>query len=150
MKHLVYAQFNPETGEITYIGAGTRQRIRKCSPTTRSGPHLVFLQNLRRMGYMPRHYTVVLAEGLTKEEAHAVERQLIETVKPIFNYKGVASCAEKRMVHRRMSELSDDEVRSIRIARKKGLTYSDLSETFNLNNSSLHGIVQGRFFPHVV
>jgi hypothetical protein len=131
MNQYVYAHINPVTAEVVYIGKGRHERA--WSLSRRDPLHAKFLRNLSNMGYSPTDYGIVVAGGLTDDEASALELRLIKQLKPLFNQQGVSAANAGRGEKNKQAVLSDDLVRKMRaetglslraIGRKYGVTYS--------------------------
>jgi hypothetical protein len=77
----VYTHTDPETGEIVYVGEGTGQRF--SAVNTRASEHSQFLKEVihdKRLDCFQ-----IVESRLTKEDARALEYQLITKYKPKFN-----------------------------------------------------------------
>jgi hypothetical protein len=77
----VYTHTDPATGEIVYVGEGTGQRF--SAVNTRASDHSWFLKEVihdKRLDCFQ-----IVESRLTKEEARALEYQLITKYKPKFN-----------------------------------------------------------------
>ena len=77
----VYTHADPDTGEIVYVGEGTGQRFAAVNP--RSADHSAFL---KEMIHNKRTDCFNIVESrLTKEQARAIEKQLIAKYNPKYN-----------------------------------------------------------------
>jgi hypothetical protein len=77
----VYTHADPDTGEIVYVGEGTGQRF--AAVNTRSADHSAFL---KEMIHDKRTDCFNIVESrLTKEQARAIEKQLIAKYNPKYN-----------------------------------------------------------------
>lgn len=77
----VYTHTDPTTGEIVYVGEGTGQRF--SAVNTRANDHSQFLKEVihnKRLDCFQ-----IVESRLTKAEARAIEKQLINKYKPKFN-----------------------------------------------------------------
>lgn len=77
----VYTHTDPATGEIVYVGEGTGQRF--AAVNTRANDHSVFLKEIIHNKQLECFQLV--ETRLTKEQARALEKQLIERYNPKFN-----------------------------------------------------------------
>jgi hypothetical protein len=77
----VYTHTDPDSGEIVYVGEGTGQRF--AAVNTRSADHSAFL---KEMIHNKRTDCFNIVESrLTKEQARAIEKQLIAKYNPKYN-----------------------------------------------------------------
>jgi hypothetical protein len=77
----VYTHTDPATGEIVYVGEGTGQRF--AAVNTRSADHSQFLKEVIHDKKL--NCFCIVESRLTKEQARAVEKQLIAKYNPKFN-----------------------------------------------------------------
>lgn len=77
----VYTHTDPTTGEIVYVGEGTGQRF--AAVNTRDAPHSQFLKEVIHDKKL--NCFSIIESRLTKEQARAIERELIARYRPRFN-----------------------------------------------------------------
>jgi hypothetical protein len=77
----VYTHSDPTTGEIVYVGEGTGQRF--AAVNTRSANHSAFLKEV--IHEKRTDCFNIVESRLTKEQARAIEWQLIQKYNPKFN-----------------------------------------------------------------
>jgi hypothetical protein len=77
----VYTHTDPATGEIVYVGEGTGQRF--AAVNTRSSDHSAFLKEV--IHEKRTDCFTIVESRLTKEQARAIEWQLIQKYNPKFN-----------------------------------------------------------------
>ena len=77
----VYTHTDPATGEIVYVGEGTGQRF--AAVNTRSADHSAFLKEV--IHEKRTDCFTIVESRLTKEQARAIEWQLIRKYNPKFN-----------------------------------------------------------------
>lgn len=148
MKHYVYAHILPETGEIIYIGVGTRERAYASSH--RKEPHLKVLNNLMDAGYTPSDYVVILAQGLSKSEAHTVELSLIDTIKPMMNWAIKGASCFRRGADAVKAKLTEADVLAIRSCYALGhTTMRALGSLYGVDSSTISSIVNRRGWTHI-
>ena len=77
----MYTHTDPATGEIVYVGEGTGQRF--AAVNTRSANHSAFLKEV--IHEKRTDCFNIVESRLTKEQARAIEWQLIQKYNPKFN-----------------------------------------------------------------
>ena len=77
----VYTHTDPESGEIVYVGEGTGQRF--AAVNTRSSDHSAFLKEVIHNKKL--NCFSIVESRLTKEQARAIEKELISRYNPRFN-----------------------------------------------------------------
>lgn len=102
-QHYVYAHL--DNGFPVYVGVGEGGRAWMTNATTRKPDHKEWM-----LSQLPENLTIqFLATGVTKEEAHSLERQIIFELKPKFNktvpvykckWKAPASARKKNWKYR--------------------------------------------------
>lgn len=77
--HYVYAHL--DEGEPVYVGVGKGGRAWQCSPNSRSEEHIKWMLNK-----LPENLELqIVASGVSKSEAHSLERQIVYELKPKYN-----------------------------------------------------------------
>lgn len=82
----VYLHRDPQTGEVRYVGAGSKGRAWACGWSARGGPrrgnrtkeHQRWLQNLFAAGYTMANIVVIVKQGLPRSGALGIEKKEIE------------------------------------------------------------------------
>jgi hypothetical protein len=102
--YYVYLHVDPETHETLYVGHGSRHRAWVYSTAPKGGKryghrnkqHFDRLLDLTNKGYLPSDWVEIIERGLTKEQAKELEKEMIETYKPLLNRaKGLGSYIDK-------------------------------------------------------
>jgi len=91
--YYVYIHVDPETKEVLYVGMGKGSRAYATKTTKtkqaayghRSPEHSEHLDRLLDKGYLPHEWIIFINRGLIKEEALHIEKQLISSLKPLYN-----------------------------------------------------------------
>lgn len=81
------------TEEVVYYGHGCRERAWVCRPKAkgagggghRSREHAAWCDELMEVGLQPGQWVKILRQGLSKEEARAIEQQMIHDHPTMFN-----------------------------------------------------------------
>ena len=86
--HYVYQHKDPRSGEVIYVGHGSRGRAwthGSKHTVLRSQEHLDHLEGMTQCGFVPSDWVSILHSGLTKSDACAIEQDLIRKMKPRYN-----------------------------------------------------------------
>lgn len=137
MEHYVYKHVDPRTSEIRYVGCGTKGRAWCCGSArmefgkrgNRLGPHQKWLHELISAGYTPADFTVIVAQGLTKKEAHAAERSLLKTLDPTRLFNGHMGVHGLKM--------TAEKVALGRALRAQGKTWVEAAQIIGVNKQTL-------------
>lgn len=94
--HYVYRHVCPDTGEVVYVGAGSAARAWICAKAkpglrygSREPSHADWLHALFARGFTMDQLVVVTHRGLSKIDAHKIEREEVRQLNPRFNqYSG--------------------------------------------------------------
>jgi len=98
--YYVYLHHDPDTKDLLYVGMGQGSRAYTTRHSTdnvtnyghRSPEHAARMFDLMQRGYLPHEWTSFPHRNMTKSQALEKERELIKTLKPLYNRKhGVAT-----------------------------------------------------------
>lgn len=82
----VYFHVDPSSGDIVYVGSGTKERAWLARASNRQNEeHLAWLRNIETLGHTPDEYVTIVFKSSVKREVLDRETQLIEELKPRFN-----------------------------------------------------------------
>jgi len=120
----VYRHIDPNTKETVYIGMGTSCRAFRAVGGHRSDEHREWLKNQYAVGNCP---VVFEATGLTKTEAHDLERDLIHKEEPKFN-------SLSTLEHKNSKRNGDFELwEFVFNLKESGFTLKNIAELIGLN-----------------
>ena len=120
----VYRHIDPDSGETVYIGMGTSCRAFRVIGGHRSNEHKEWLESQYSKGNCP---VVFEATGLTKTEAHDLERNLIHEEQPLFNKLSTTSYLNTQ----RSGDVELWEFASL--LKESGYTLKQIAELLGLN-----------------
>jgi hypothetical protein len=86
--YYVYKHEDPRSGEIIYVGHGSRGRAwthGSKHTVLRSQEHLDHLESMTQEGFVPSDWVHIYVSGLTKADACAIEQDMIRKIKPRYN-----------------------------------------------------------------
>lgn len=86
--HYVYEHRDPRSGEIIYVGHGSRGRAwthGSKHTVLWSQEHLDHLESMTQDGFVPSDWVFIHETGLPKSEACVIEQDLIRKIKPRYN-----------------------------------------------------------------
>lgn len=137
----VYLHADPETKELLYVGKGSGQRAWMCTGGyaeahygNRSREHFLRLSQLMDKGYLPCDWVVVLAKGLTSEEALKMEQEFIRTRKPMFN----------KAIGKKLCKLDVGQLSIMKDLRAQGLSYLSIAKEFRVSTITVYRAINGQ------
>lgn len=137
MIHYVYKHFDPMTSELVYIGHGHKGRAWQCGQagtTMRGKEHSQWIDTLLSGGLTPEQFTEVIVRGLSKTAAAEVERGLIASHNPRFNFvQGIT-----------LLRTTKEDFEKAVILRGMGMFYKDIAQELGLSVSALHRQLNGK------
>lgn len=86
--HYVYEHVDPRTGELLYVGHGSRGRAwthGSDKTVLRSQEHLAHLESMTQDGFVASEWVNILIQGISKSDACLKEQELIRQLKPLYN-----------------------------------------------------------------
>lgn len=129
--HYVYMHVDPETKEIVYYGHGRAGRAWACGSektVLRGEAHYLWQKSLMDNGYCPGDWVVILEKGMTKDDARAMEYELIEKSDTRFNMKmGQGNLKVTESLFQKMKDL-----------RSSGLSYSQISSEIGVSSMTVY------------
>lgn len=132
----VYFHTDPETGEIVYVGKGSRGRAWHCAESNSRGKeHALWMTDLIKRGFTPDSWVTIVESGLTKEKAFALENDLtwgMETF-PKFNSKHDFAC-----------KLNDEDLSKALLLRNQNLSYDKIAKTLNVSTMTIYRVLNGQ------
>lgn len=134
--HYVYTHTDPETGEIVYIGKGSRGRAWHCAEyNNRSVDHAAFLNDLINLGFTPDSWVTIIEAGLSSRDAYKLEADLIWGLDsyPKYNAKRDASC-----------KLTSDDLTMIRELRSKNNSYEVIGAATGFSTMTIYRALNGQ------
>lgn len=141
MTHYVYQHRDPHSGEVVYLGSGTQERAWATRKSFRRGAHFDWIQNLILEGFVPSDWVEVVAKGLSKEEAHALERHFLLSCVPEFNRTAFGDAHPN-------SRLSSESAQEIFRRAWGGASYTQLALEFGVSKSTVRDIKHKRRRAH--
>lgn len=138
--YYVYHHEHPDTGEVVYVGKGSRGRAWHCAESnSRGASHAVWMNGLIADGFTPDAWVVLLETGLTEADAYAKEALLIDNHLPIFNSKHDAAC-----------KLTQDNLSQIKLLRENGNTYKGIGEIVGFSTMTIYRALNGKTKNYVL
>lgn len=133
----VYKHVDPRTGEVRYVGQGTKGRAWVCgSGNAESGKrgnrthaHQRWLSELLSVGYTPGDIVIIVAKGLTNKRAREIEAEEIKRHDKarLFNREyGVQSL-----------KMTPDKIKIGRTARANGATWDEAAAAAGVHKMTM-------------
>lgn len=135
--YYVYHHIDPRTGELVYIGKGTKERAWAITTRKKKNPlHYAWLLELYTAGYRPPRWVKIVADDLNNADACALEaKQLYDVAYPRFNfYYGEKS---------HQAKLKEADVDKIYALRDEGKTIYDIAPLFGISPAQVWNISRG-------
>ncbi len=118
LNNYVYQHHDPITKEIVYVGIGTKNRAWIVDSKSRKKEHRNWMVEKFENG---ENIVAFVNTKMTKLEAHALERDLIEKHQPKFNRTGTKVYSHKKC------GISKEQALKCQELRKEGLSYKAIS-----------------------
>lgn len=140
--YYVYEHFDPDTFDTLYVGMGRGSRAYATKTTKakqaayghRSPEHSKHLDELMLCEYLPHEWIKFHYRNLEKKEALVLEKQLIKSLKPMYNRSTGAT----------QLKFNKDQVIEMKSLRDDGLYYSQIAEKMGCSPMVAHRIVNDR------
>lgn len=134
----VYTHKDPATGEIVYVGKGTRERAWICRGHTaggRSAEHAQWLNHIHERGYTMLDVVSIVESNMEKSPALKKELEMIDALRPLFN---------KNFSYPRTA-VSKAEACAIRELYSKGqCSMSFLANSYGTSTMTIQRIISGK------
>lgn len=85
MDYYVYQHVDPKTNTVVYVGLGQYDRAWNVRKGHRSPDHVSWLSEMYEEGFTLHDIVFVTDKGLTKEQAARIEKEKIDSLRPLFN-----------------------------------------------------------------
>jgi DNA-binding NarL/FixJ family response regulator len=129
--HYVYNHTDPRTGEVIYVGHGSRGRAwTHGSKLTalRSQEHLAHLESMTQDGFVPSDWVEIIISGLTKADACRQEQALIRLIQPIYNKpQGLGSL-----------KITPEEYKVAKEMRENGQYYHSIAKELGVSTMTVY------------
>ena len=133
----VYKHVDPRTGDVRYVGQGTKGRAWVCGSMgmdsgkrgNRTHSHQKWISELIALGYTPGDFVVVIAQALSPEAARKLEAEEIEKYdkSKLFNREyGLQSL-----------KMTPDKLEIGRAARNGGATWAEAAAAAGVHKQTL-------------
>lgn len=134
--YYVYLHRSPDTKEIVYIGFGTKERAWNCRKThRRNNEHLDWLAYYDSKGYTMDEIVEISFKSRDREAALEMERKLIDTYRPKFNYTEAWSWC---------MSLTPEQIVLARSLREDGLSYSNIATEIGSSAMTVYRLLNGQ------
>lgn len=143
MRWYVYEHFDPITNETRYVGVGTLNRAwnmqKPSSNATRNGgrteEHYAWLMSLAGVGFTGDQFVRIIARGLTKKEAHGLEKRIVAGYKAdrLFN---------SDMVHGLV--LNAEQLQRAELLRSEGLSHAIIAQRIGTSTMTIYRALTGQ------
>ena len=132
----VYFHVDPDSGEIVYVGSGTKERAWTARASNRHNEaHLTWLQRMETRGFTPDQYVSVVYRNSDKRAVLDKERELIEELKPEFN-----QTLNKWWW---CLTLSEEQLKEARELRDEGMSYKKIGEVIGTSTMTVWRALNG-------
>ena len=132
----VYFHVDPETGDIVYVGSGTKERAWTTRESNRNNvDHHNWLLQKETEGYTPDDYVQIVFKARSKREVLDKESTFIEDLKPVFN-KTLSKwwwCLA----------LSEDQLAQAKELRDKGISYKNIAKEVGTSTMTIYRALNG-------
>lgn len=143
MRWYVYEHFDPITNETRYVGVGTLNRawtMQKPNNTPSRGggrteEHYAWLMSLAFLGFTGDQFVRIIARGLTKKEAHGLEKRVVAGYKAdrLFNSNAVHGLA-----------LNAEQLQQAELLRGEGLSHAIIAQRIGTSTMTVYRALTGQ------
>lgn len=138
MRSYVYLHRDPITNEVRYVGAGSKGRAWACGWSSKGGSrrgnrtkeHQAWLNFLFDAGYTMGDIVKILAQGLSTNDAHAIENEEILRYDAtlLFNIQTIPS----------LLVLDNDKLFLTRKLREYGKSYAEIANEVGVSTMTVY------------
>ena len=140
--YYVYFHVDPDTCKIMYIGMGQKGRAWAITNSggdnaaygNRNKDHYEWFVYLESLGYTLNEIVEITAKGLTKQEALALERDLILEHAPKFN----------KVAGLNNLKITPEKYETALLMRGDGLSYSKIADELDLSTMTIYRALNGK------
>ncbi len=146
----VYTHFDPITGEIRYVGAGSKGRAWVCygggdgKEGSRTNEHAKWMNSLIDLGYTPDEFVMIILKNETRKVALAFER------KEIVRLKAHGCVLFNRTYGLKIASLSAMRLAQAKHLRSIGLSYKDVATNVKSSTMTIWRALNGKTKAYVI